>query len=93
MIQVAAQLLITPTREHLIDGLGLRMQHGNRTDHVHATAVIDWQNSSRPVSSNAALNQPMNHYHIAAGSSVTFNAIRPGVSAPGHSGRPETYST
>jgi len=26
MIQVAAQLLITPTLEHLVDGLGLRMQ-------------------------------------------------------------------
>jgi hypothetical protein len=28
MIQVAAQLLITPTLEHLVDGLGLRMQYG-----------------------------------------------------------------
>ena len=45
MIQVAAQLLITPTRQHLVDSLGLRMQYGNRTDHVHATALIDGQNS------------------------------------------------
>jgi hypothetical protein len=39
MIQVATQLLITPTLEHLVDGRGLRMQYGNRTDHVHATAI------------------------------------------------------
>ena len=44
MIQVAAQLLITPTLEHLVDGLGLRMQYRNRTDHIHATALIDGQN-------------------------------------------------
>ena len=30
MIQVAAQLLITPTLEHLVDGLGLRMQYGKK---------------------------------------------------------------
>jgi hypothetical protein len=28
MIQVAAQLLITPTREHLVDSLGLRINTG-----------------------------------------------------------------
>jgi hypothetical protein len=43
-IQVAAQLLIAPTLEHLVDRLGLRMQHRNRTDHIHATAQIDGQN-------------------------------------------------
>jgi hypothetical protein len=35
----------------------------------------------------------MNHYDIAAVSRVTFDAIRPGASAPGHEGRPETYCT
>jgi hypothetical protein len=35
----------------------------------------------------------MDHYHIAAGRRVTFDASRPGVSAPGHEGRPETYCT
>jgi hypothetical protein len=44
MIQIAAQLLIPPTLEHLVDGLGLRIQYGNRTDYVHATALIDGQN-------------------------------------------------
>ena len=34
MIQVAAQLLITPTCEHLVDGLGFQMQYGNRTGHA-----------------------------------------------------------
>ena len=42
-IQVAAQLLVAPTLEHFVDRLGLRMQHGNRTDDVHATAQIDGQ--------------------------------------------------
>jgi hypothetical protein len=79
-------LLITPTLEHLIDGLGLRMQYRNRTDHIHATALIDGQNSLQPVSSNESLNQPMNHYHIAAGRRVTFDTIRPGVSPPGREG-------
>jgi hypothetical protein len=37
-------LLIPPTLEHLVDGLGLRIQYGNRTDYVHATALIDGQN-------------------------------------------------
>ena len=32
MIQVAEQLLNTPTLEHLVDGLDLRMQYGNRAD-------------------------------------------------------------
>ena len=44
VVQVAAQLLVTPSLEHLVDGLGLRMQYRNRTDHVHATALIDGQN-------------------------------------------------
>ena len=43
MIQVAAQLLITPTREHLVDGLGLRMQYGNRPA-TRSVAPIDGRN-------------------------------------------------
>ena len=84
MIQVAAQLLVTPTLEHLVDGLGLRMQYGNRTDHVHATALIDGQNRLQPVSSNESLNHPLNHYQITPGRRVTFETIRRGVSAARH---------
>jgi hypothetical protein len=39
MIQVAAHLLITPTREYLVDSLGLRMQYGNRTSHAQPPLV------------------------------------------------------
>jgi hypothetical protein len=31
----------------------------------------------------------MNHYHIAAGSRVTFDATHPGVSSPGREGHAE----
>ena len=45
MIQVAAQLLITPTREHLVDGLGLRMDATREPNWPRtATALIDGQN-------------------------------------------------
>jgi hypothetical protein len=90
MIQVAAQLLVAPSLEHLVDGLGLRMQHGNRTDQIHATAVIDGQNGLQPVSSNASLNHPVNQYHIPAGRCITFGTTRSGVSALRRGGHPGT---
>ena len=87
-IQVAAQLLVAPTLEHFVDRLGLRMQHGNRTDDVHATAQIDGQNGLQTVSFNESLNHLLNHYHIGAGSRITLtplcSACRP-HSADGHS--------
>jgi hypothetical protein len=42
-IQVAAQLLVAPPLEHFVDRLGLRMEHRNRADDVHATTQIDGQ--------------------------------------------------
>ncbi|GAB5898949.1 hypothetical protein OKHIL_47580 [Mycolicibacterium mageritense] len=43
MVEVAAQLLVAPPIEHLLDGLGLRMQQRNRAHQEHATALIDRQ--------------------------------------------------
>ena len=37
--------------------------------------------ASRPVSSNASLKHPVNHYHIAAGRCFIFDTIRPCASA------------
>ena len=56
-------------------------QYRNRTHHVHATALIDGQNGLQTRPSNASLNHSVNHFHIAAGSGITFDTIRPGVSA------------
>jgi len=88
MIQVAAELLIQTILEHLVDGLGLWMQYRHRTDHVHATALIDGRNGPRPVSSNASLNHRVKHCHIAAGRCITFETIRRGVSPARRGGHP-----
>ena len=77
-IQVAAQLLITPTLEHLLDSLGLRMQHRNRTDHIHATALIDGQNGLQACLIRCIIESSS---ESAAGGGITFDASRPGVSA------------
>jgi len=77
MSQVAAQLLITPTREHLVDGLGLRMQYGNRTGHPQWPLLSTGGAGFKPVSSNASLNQPVNHCRITAGKCVNVETVRP----------------
>jgi hypothetical protein len=77
MIQVAAQLLITPTREHLVDGLGLRMQYGNRTGHAQRPLLSTGGAGFKPVSSNASLTQPVNHCYITAGKCVSVETVRP----------------
>ena len=77
MIQVAAQLLITPTLEHLVDGLGLRMQYGNRTGHAQRPLLSTGRTGFRPVSSNASLNHPVNHRHITAGKCISVETVRP----------------
>jgi hypothetical protein len=82
----AARLLTTPTVEHRVDGLSLPMQYRNRADHVHATALVGKLNGLQPVSSKASLNHPVNHSHIAAGRCITFDTIRPSVTAPHREG-------
>jgi hypothetical protein len=77
MIQVAAQLLITPTRQHLVDSLGLRMQYGNRTGHAQRPLLSTGGTNFRPVSSNASLNQPVNHCRITAGKCISVETVRP----------------
>ena len=77
MSQVAAQLLITPTREHLVDGLGLRMQYGNRTGHAQRPLLSTGGAGFKPVASNESLNQPVNHCHITAGKCVSLETVRP----------------
>jgi hypothetical protein len=91
MIQVAAELLITPILDYLVDGLGLWMQYRNRTDDVHATALIDGRNGPRPVSSTASLNHPVKHCYIAAGRCITFETMRRAVSAACRGGHPGFY--
>jgi len=69
-------------------GLGLWKQYRNQTGHVHATtALIDGRNGPRPVSSDASLNHPAKHCHIAAGRCIAFETMRRGVSAA-RPGRP-----
>jgi hypothetical protein len=43
VIQIAAQLLVTPNLQHLVDRLDLWVQNGNRADQVHAAALVDGQ--------------------------------------------------
>jgi hypothetical protein len=76
MIQVAAQLLITPTLEHLVDGLGLRMQHGNRAGHAQRPLLSTGRTGFTAVSSNASLNHPVNHRHITAGKCISVETVR-----------------
>ena len=90
-IQVATQLLIAPTLEHLVDRLGLRMQHRNRTDHIHATTQIDRQNGLQNVSLNESLNHLLNHYHICAGSRITLTRLGPACRPHPADGHSPTY--
>jgi len=85
MIQVAAQLLITPTLKHLVDGLGLRMQYGNRTGHAQRPLLSTGRTGFRPVSSNASLNHPVNHCHITAGKCISVDTVR--LECRQHAGR------
>ena len=82
MIQVAAQLLITPTREHLVDSMCLRMQYGNRTGHPQRPLLSTGGTNFRPVSSNASLNHPVNHCHITAGKCISVETVRPECRQP-----------
>jgi hypothetical protein len=54
MIQVAALLLITPTREHLVDSLGFQMQYGNEPA-THS------DRSYRRAERASDLSHPMHH--------------------------------
>ena len=49
-LEVAAQLLIAPPLEHLLDGLRLGMQQRDRAHDVDATALIDRHRSLRQLS-------------------------------------------
>ena len=88
MNHVAAQLLLTPTREHLVDGLGLRMQYGNRTGHAQRPLLSTGGAGFKPVSSNAILNQPMNHRHITACKCVSVETVVRSVDSTPGAGSP-----
>jgi hypothetical protein len=70
-------LLIAPTVEHLVDGLGLRIQYGNRTGHAQRPLLSTGRTGFTPVSSNAPLNHPVNHCHITAGKRISVETVRP----------------
>ena len=63
------------------------MQHGNRTDHIHATALIDGQNGLQTVS----FNESLNYYRVGAGRCAIIHATPPGVSVAHHRGHSGNY--
>ena len=62
MIQVAAQLLITPILEHLSTVAASGCNTGTEPTTRTHNRLIDGQTASRPVSSNESLNHLMHHY-------------------------------
>ena len=46
-IEVAAQLLVAPAVEHLLDRLDLGMEQGNRAHQEYSAALVDGHHASR----------------------------------------------
>ncbi len=70
MIQVAAQLLFTPTPRE-------SRRRSGPPDGCNAGTVSTGGTGVRPVSSNASLNHPVNHRHITAGKCISVERVRP----------------